>query len=56
MSYTLNYKNMDYSLIFFKGVINMNIDTNKYYDYRRQVLGKYIDRDGADGSPCWDLY
>ena len=34
----------------------MNIDTNKYYDYRRQVLGKYIDRDGAYGSQCWDLY
>lgn len=34
----------------------MNIDTNKYYDYRRKVLGKYIDRDGAYGSQCWDLY
>lgn len=34
----------------------MNIDTNKYYNYRRSVLGKYIDRDGAYGAQCWDLY
>ena len=34
----------------------MNIDTNKYYNYRRQVLGTYVDRDGAYGSQCWDLY
>lgn len=34
----------------------MNIDTNKYYNYRSNVLGKYIDRDGAYGAQCWDLY
>ena len=34
----------------------MNIDVNKYYDYRRKVLGTYVDRDGAYGSQCWDLY
>lgn len=27
----------------------MNIDVNKYYDYRRKVLGTYVDRDGAYG-------
>ena len=34
-------------------MIKMNIDTNKYYNYRSSVLGKYIDRDGAYGAQCW---
>lgn len=34
----------------------MNINVNKYYDYRRKVLGTYVDRDHAYGSQCWDLY
>lgn len=28
----------------------MNIDVNKYYDYRRKVLGTYVDRDHTYGS------
>lgn len=31
----------------------MNINVNKYYDYRQKVLGTYVDRDGAYGSQCW---
>lgn len=34
----------------------MNVDTNKYYNYRKSMLGKYVDRDNAYGSQCWDLY
>lgn len=34
----------------------MNIDVNKYYNYRANMLGKYVDRDHAYGSQCWDLY
>lgn len=25
----------------------MNVDTNKYYNYRKNMLGKYVDRDDA---------
>lgn len=34
----------------------MNVNVNKYYEYRKNMLGKYVDRDMAYGSQCWDLY
>ena len=33
----------------------MNIDTNKYYNYRSSVLGKYIDRDSRRWMACGEL-
>lgn len=27
----------------------MNIDTNKYYNYRQKMMGKRVDKDGY----CW---
>lgn len=32
----------------------MNIDTNKYYNYRQKMMGKTVDHDGAYGCQCWD--
>lgn len=32
----------------------MNIDTNKYYNYRHKMMGKTVDHDGAYGCQCWD--
>ena len=34
----------------------MNIDTNKYYNYRQMMMGKTVDHDGAYGCQCWDSY
>lgn len=34
----------------------MNIDTNKYYNYRQMMMGKTVDHDGAYGCQCWDGY
>lgn len=34
----------------------MNIDTNKYYNYRQMMIGKTVDHDGACGCQCWDGY
>lgn len=31
----------------------MNIDTNKYYNYRQKMIGKTVDHDGAYGCQCW---
>lgn len=27
----------------------MNIDTNKYYNYRKKMMGKTVDHDGVYG-------
>lgn len=32
----------------------MNIDTNKYYNYRQKMMGRIVDHDGAYGCQCWD--
>lgn len=32
----------------------MNIDTNKYYNYRQKMMGKRVDNDGYYGYQCWD--
>lgn len=32
----------------------MNIDTNKYYNYRQKMMGKTVDHDSAYGCQCWD--
>lgn len=32
----------------------MNVDTNKYYNYRQNMMGKTVDHDGAYGCQCWD--
>lgn len=32
----------------------MNIDTNKYYNYRQEMMGKIVDHDAAYGCQCWD--
>lgn len=34
----------------------MNVDTNKYYNYRQKMTGKTVDHDGAYGCQCWDGY
>lgn len=34
----------------------MNIDTNKYYNYRQKMMGKRVDKDGYYGCQCWDEY
>lgn len=34
----------------------MNIDTNKYYNYRQKMMGKTVDHDEAYGCQCWDGY
>lgn len=34
----------------------MNIDTNKYYNYRQKMMGKRVDKDGYYGCQCWDGY
>lgn len=34
----------------------MNIDVNKYYEYRKKMLGKTVDIDSAYGCQCWDGY
>lgn len=34
----------------------MNIDTNKYYNYRQMMMGKTVDHDGAYDCQCWDGY
>lgn len=34
----------------------MNIDTNKYYNYRQKMMGKKVDKDGYYGCECWDGY
>ena len=34
----------------------MNIDTNKYYNYRQKMMSKRVDKDGYYGCQCWDGY
>lgn len=34
----------------------MNIDTNKYYNYKQRMMGKKVDKDGYYNCQCWDGY